>query len=142
MSDAEWRAFLLTGTRTGKLGVTRPNGSPHVTPVWFLLDSSAGKDEVIGHIWSSSVKARALAREPRFSLCVDEQQPPYGYVMLTGHARLIDNPDQCRLWATRLGERYMGKELAPSYGKRNSVQGEYLVRGTVTDVIAITGITD
>jgi PPOX class probable F420-dependent enzyme len=142
MSEAEWRAFVLAGTRTGKLAVTRPDGSPHVTPVWFLLDSSNGTNDVIGHIWSTSVKARALTREPRFSLCVDDQQPPYGYVMLTGHARLIDDPEQCRIWATRLGERYMGTELAAAYGKRNSVQGEYLVRGTVTDVIAIAGITD
>ena len=38
MSPDEVRAFLLTGTRTGKLGVSLPGGQPHVMPVWFVLD--------------------------------------------------------------------------------------------------------
>ena len=44
MSDAEWREFVMAGTRTGKLAVTRKDGSPHVTPVWFALD---GDDVVL-----------------------------------------------------------------------------------------------
>ena len=29
MTDAEWRDFVMTGTRTGKLAVTRPDRRPH-----------------------------------------------------------------------------------------------------------------
>src|SRR5437016_6040740 len=38
MTGQEARAFLLEGTRTGKLAVTRSGGGPHVTPTWFTLD--------------------------------------------------------------------------------------------------------
>lgn len=35
MSDADWRAFVSEGTRTGKLATSRRDGSPHVAPFWF-----------------------------------------------------------------------------------------------------------
>jgi hypothetical protein len=38
MDDAEWRAFVREGTRTGKLATTRRDGRPHVVPIWFVLD--------------------------------------------------------------------------------------------------------
>ena len=38
MTDAQWREFVTAGTKTGKLAVTRRDGRPHVTPIWFLLD--------------------------------------------------------------------------------------------------------
>ena len=36
MPDEERRAFLLEGTRTGKLATIRRDGRPHVVPIWFL----------------------------------------------------------------------------------------------------------
>ena len=38
MDDAEWRAFVSEGTRTGKLATVRADGRPHVVPIWFVLD--------------------------------------------------------------------------------------------------------
>ena len=29
---------MSEGTRTGKAAVTRADGAPHVTPIWFVLD--------------------------------------------------------------------------------------------------------
>ncbi|TMD44650.1 MAG: PPOX class F420-dependent enzyme, partial [Chloroflexi bacterium] len=37
---AEQRAFLLEGTRTGKLATVRKDGRPHVVPIWFHLDGN------------------------------------------------------------------------------------------------------
>ncbi|HLE25525.1 MAG TPA: PPOX class F420-dependent enzyme, partial [Thermodesulfobacteriota bacterium] len=53
-----------------------------------------------------------------------------------GTAALTDNPDELLYWATRIGGRYMGAELAEAYGKRNSVEGELLVRVTPSKIIA------
>ena len=36
MTEAQWRAFVMTGTRTGKLAVTRQDGRAHVTAIWFV----------------------------------------------------------------------------------------------------------
>ncbi|MFC7102417.1 TIGR03618 family F420-dependent PPOX class oxidoreductase [Nonomuraea rubra] len=80
MSEDEWRAFASAGTRTGKLGVTLSDGAPHITPIWFLLDD----DEVVFNTSETGLKARALRRDPRAVLCVDDQTPPYSYVQIKG----------------------------------------------------------
>lgn len=134
MIDSRVREFLLTGTRTGKLAVVRAGGQPHVTPIWFLLDEDG---TLVFTTWSKSVKGRTLARAKAFTLCVDDQTPPYSYVMLECQVRSIDDQDPgLREWATRIGGRYMGAERAEEYGRRNSVPGEYLVRAEVTKVVA------
>ncbi|CAM5243962.1 PPOX class F420-dependent enzyme [Streptomyces spiroverticillatus] len=152
MAEAEWREFVLSGTRTGKLATNRKDGRPHVTPVWFLLDDSDGDGDshgagggqvrVVFTTYQDSLKFKSLSREPRFSLCVDDQEPPFSYVMLECTAEFTDEPESVRRWATRIGGRYMGAENAEAYGKRNSVPGEYLVRARIDRVVAFAGIAE
>ncbi len=125
------RAFLLYGTRTGKLATTRADGRPHVVPVWFQMDG----DTLVFTTEQNSVKAKNIRRDSRISLCVDDETPPYAYIMIEGTATLSDAPDALLYWATRLGGRYMGENLAEAYGKRNGVPGELLARVTPTKVI-------
>ncbi|GAA5076673.1 PPOX class F420-dependent oxidoreductase [Nocardia iowensis] len=141
MTDTEWRRFALAGTRTGKLATHRVDGRPHVTPIWFLLDESEGEQpRIVFTTWHDSLKYRALRRDPRFSLCIDDQEPPYSYVMLECVADFTDDPDLLRDWATRIGGRYMGADRAESYGKRNSTPGEYLVRAPIHRAITARDI--
>jgi hypothetical protein len=63
---------------------------------------------------------------------VDDETPPFAYVQVEGTAVLSNEAEQLRYWATRIGGRYMGQALAETYGKRNSVEGELLVRVTPT----------
>jgi PPOX class probable F420-dependent enzyme len=125
MTD-EVRAFLSDSTRTGKLGWTAKDGRPLVSPVWFVVDEKT--DELVFNTHSASAKGRALARDPRLSLCVDDSVPPYAYVQVQGTAMVSEDVDELRMWATRIGERYMGAERAEEFGKRNGVPGELLVR--------------
>jgi PPOX class probable F420-dependent enzyme len=136
MTEAEWRDFVMTGTRTGKLAVTRSDGRPHVTPIWFVLDG----DDIVLTTSSSGVKGRALRRDPNAAMCVDDQQPPYSFVMIEGRATLSDDLGELLHWATVLGGRYMGAETAQQFGARNAVPGELLVRLRVTRVIAQRGV--
>lgn len=139
MSDAEWRAFLLARpARTAKVGTVRADGRAHVVPVWFDLDG----DEVIFTTWHQTVKAHDLRRDPRLSLCVDDERPPFSFVLIEGTARIGENLDEVRAWATRIAGRYMGVMRAKSYGARNGVPGELLVRVTPTRVIGQSGIAD
>jgi len=138
MSREEWRAFLLASPRTAKAATVRPDGRPHVAPVWFDLDG----DEVIFTTWHSTVKARDLQRDPRISLCVDDERPPFSFVLLEGTAKLSDNLDEVQAWATRIAGRYMGHMRAKAYGARNGVPGELLVRVTLRHVVAQSGIAD
>jgi PPOX class probable F420-dependent enzyme len=132
MTDSEWRAFVMEGTRTGKVGVTRKDGTPHVTPIWFVLDG----DDLLFTTYHESIKARVLARDPRLSVCVDDQAPPYSYVMIQAEARLTEDLDELRRWATVIGGRYMGADRAEEFGERNAVPGEFLVRARITKVVA------
>ena len=138
MTTEQWRAFVLHGTRTGKLAVTRRDGSPHVTPVWFTL---AEGDEIVFTTHESSLKAKALRRDPRFAVCVDDQRPPYSYVLIEAEATLSEDLEELRWWATVLGARYMGTDAAEEFGARNAVPGEFLVRGAITRVTAVAGVS-
>ncbi len=132
MTHAEYRNFLLEGTRTGKIATVRKDGRPHVVPIWFDLDG----ETIVFTTGGKSVKAENIQRDPRVCICVDDQIPPFAFVRIEGTAVLSDNPDELLYWATRIGGRYMGAELAEAYGRRNSVEGELLVRVTPTKIIA------
>jgi PPOX class probable F420-dependent enzyme len=142
MSRDEWREFVSTGTRTGKLAVVRANGAPQVVPVWFVLDSDGTDDFVLFTTHTTTIKAKALRRDPRFCMCVDEAVPPYSYVTVHAEATLSEDLDEMLVWATRLGGRYMGADVADAFGKRNAVAGELLVRGRITKVTALAAISD
>jgi len=116
MTDAQWREFVMSGTRTGKLAVTRADGRPHVTPLWFVLDG----DDVVFTTYTSGVKARSLRHDPRAALCVDDQQPPFSFAMIEGTATLSEDLDALRHWAAVLGGRYMGADRAEEFAARNA----------------------
>ncbi|MGR4848829.1 PPOX class F420-dependent oxidoreductase [Streptomyces sp. LARHCF252] len=138
MTDAQWREFVSHGTRTAKLSTVRADGRPHVAPVWFLLDG----DELVFNTGENTVKGRNLARDGRVALCVDDDRPPYSFVVVQGSARLVRDLDEVRHWATRIGARYMGEERAEEFGARNGVPGELLIRVTVDRVLAERDIAD
>ncbi|MFF2513492.1 PPOX class F420-dependent oxidoreductase [Streptomyces sp. NPDC058086] len=132
MTDEQWRAFVSQGTRTGKLSTVRADGSPHVAPIWFLLDG----DHVVFNTAKESVKGRNLARDGRVALCVDDDQPPFDFVVVEGRAELSEDLAELRRWAARIGARYMGEDRAEELGKRNGVPGELLVRVRIEKVVA------
>ncbi|MFF3437055.1 PPOX class F420-dependent oxidoreductase [Streptosporangium sp. NPDC002721] len=138
MTDAEWREFVMTGTRTGKLGVVRADGRPHVTPIWFVLD----RDDVVFTTHESGVKGKSLRRDPRVVLCVDDETPPFSYVMIEGIVTLSSDQDELLRWTTEIGGRYMGRDRADEFGRRNGVPGEWLVRLRVGKVVADRGVAD
>ena len=138
MTTSEWQEFVSSGTRTGKAGVTSADGTPHVTPIWFVLDG----DDLVFTTHESSVKGKALRRDPRICVCVDDDTPPFSFVSLWGTASLSEDLDELRRWAAELGGRYMGAERAEEFGARNGVPGELLVRVTVDRVLAERDIAD
>jgi PPOX class probable F420-dependent enzyme len=124
-------AFLSEGTRTGLLGYLASDGRPLVAPVWFVVDDG----ELAFNTGKDTAKGRALARDPRVVMCVDEARPPYSFVQVQGIARIGDDPHEVRDIATRAGGRYMGSERAEEYGRRNSGAGELVVRIRPTKVL-------
>src|SRR3954467_347995 len=124
MSEQEWHAFVMDGTRTAKVATARKDGRPHVVPVWFVLDG----EDIVFTTGASSVKGQALRRDPYACLCVDDQAPPFSFVMVEGPVELSTDLDELRRVATRIGRRYMGAERAEEVGARTAAEGELLVR--------------
>ncbi|WP_405442306.1 PPOX class F420-dependent oxidoreductase [Streptomyces avidinii] len=141
MTQEEWRAFVSHSTRTGKLSTVSADGSPHVAPIWFVLDG----DSFVFNTGKDTVKGRNLARDGRVALCVDDDRPPFSFVVLQGRAEISgysDDTDEMLTWATRIGARYMGEEHGEAFGRRNAVPTELLVRVPIDKVIALAGLTD
>lgn len=132
MLNDEARAFLLEGTRTGKLATVRADGSPHVAPIWFLLDG----DDLVLTTGAGTAKGRNLRRDTRVAISVDDERPPFAFCVVFGTAAISEDPDELLRWATAIGGRYMGPERADEFGRRNGVPGELLVRVTPTRVAA------
>lgn len=132
MTKAEIRSFLTDTVRTGKLATVRADGRPHVAPIWFVLDG----DDLIFNTWHTSVKAKNMQHNPRVSLCVDDESPPFAFVIIEGTVEITEDADALLKWATRIGGKYMGQDKAEAYGKRNGVEGELLVRVKPTKIIA------
>jgi PPOX class probable F420-dependent enzyme len=132
-------AFLREGTRTAKLAVVRKDGSPLVTPVWFLVE---GDGTIVFTTGKRTIKGRALERDPRVSLCVEDDRPPFAFVRVDGVAELSEDPAELRLCATRIAERYMGKERSQEFGERNGALGEIVVRVRATHVVGQADLAD
>ena len=138
MTAAEYQNFMLDRARTASLATVRADGRPHVAPIWFDLDG----DTIVFMTGEDTVKGRNMKRDPRVSLCVDDEQPPFHFVLIAGAAALTaDDPDKL-YWATRIAGRYMGEELAESYGRRNAVPSELLVRVRPGRIVAQKNIAD
>jgi PPOX class probable F420-dependent enzyme len=138
MSEAQWKAFVQTGTRTGKLATTRRDGRPHVVPIWFVLDG----DDFVFNTGERTVKGRSLARTGWASICVDDDRPPFSFVTVSGPVTISADLEEMLPYATRIGARYMGQELAEQFGRRNAVDGELLVRLRAEQVFAVRDVAD
>jgi PPOX class probable F420-dependent enzyme len=130
--------FLSAGTRTGMLGYVAADGRPLVAPVWFVVDDG----QLVFNTGRDTSKGRALARDSRVVICVDDPHPPYSFVQVQGVAKVTEDPQDVLDIATRTGARYMGADRADEFGHRNAVPGELVARVSPTKVIAGFDISD
>lgn len=140
MSEQEWEAFLTAEPpRTGKLATVRKDGRPHVAPIWFDVDDDGS---IVFTTGADTLKGQSIRRDPRVCLCVDDERPPFSFVVVEGKVDVSEDLDEMLVWATRIGGRYMGADKAEAYGRRNAVPGELLVRLRPTHVVAQAEIAD
>jgi hypothetical protein len=72
---------------------------------------------------------------------VDLEAPPYAFVLVEGGVTLSEDLDELLRFATALGRRYMGDELAEAFGRRNAVAGELLVRLHPDRIVALDDVS-
>lgn len=107
----ERRAFLGE-VHIGIMSITDPGRPPQASPVWYRLTDH---DTIEIHISPTSRKAALLEEAGEFSLCVQSEEPPYGYVTVNGpitdrrpvHPELDSRPMQHRYLGQEMGDRVM-----------------------------------
>jgi PPOX class probable F420-dependent enzyme len=119
------RAFLTAGTRTAILATTRSDGRPHAVPVCFVLDD----DDVLFLTNGTTAKGRDLQRDPRVALLVDDERPPFAFVMIEGTAETSQDADDIDRVAPRIAERYFGPDSVEDF-----VRGAHEALGTLVRV--------
>ncbi|MFI5534069.1 pyridoxamine 5'-phosphate oxidase family protein [Kitasatospora sp. NPDC051853] len=90
MSVGERERFLA-GLHVGVLGVTdhRGDSAPLLVPVWYRYEPGG---QVVVQTGRETVKAAMVRAAGRFSLCVQDENPPYRYVSVEGPVSAIDDP--------------------------------------------------
>ena len=131
--------FLQAGTRTAKVAVTRKDGSASVSPVWFVLDG----EDICFTTLNTSLKYKAIVRDPRVSVSVDEESYPYAFATIRGTAAIEKlTVKELLPWATRIAARYVPADQAQEFGRRNAVPEEVLIRITPDQTFAWSGVAD
>jgi PPOX class probable F420-dependent enzyme len=138
MIGDELNRFLSSGTRTGKLATMRADGSPHVAPIWFILNG----DDLVFMTGADTVKGKALLRDQRVALSVDDERPPFSFAIIEGSVTVSRDVREMLPLSIAIARRYMGDELAEQYGRRNAVEGELLLRLRPVKVTAVADIAD
>ncbi len=110
MTSDEREAFLAD-LHVGILSIQRDGKGPLALPIWYQYE-----DGVV-MIWMSgdSVKATLLRRHGRASMTVQDESPPYRYVMVEGPVT-IDRADRDIL---PVAIRYLGEEMGQGYAEMN-----------------------
>ena len=114
LTFAERAAFLAEPGVLMRIAVVRADGSPLVTPIWFIHEDDAIYFTPRAHSeWYGCLK-----RDPRVALCIDEQPLPYRKVTVEGAAELVHDLGADDLWRERyrrIARRYVPAEAAEAY---------------------------
>jgi len=109
MSPAE-RVEFLAGVHVGVLSVASADGGgPLAVPVWYTYRPGGTVNVSTGR---GTRKARAIQAAGRFTLCAQDERPPYKYVTVEGPVTMEDASQAERL---ELARRYLGPEGADAY---------------------------
>ncbi len=111
---------------------TRSDSRPHVAPVWFVQDG----DDIAFVTAARSVKGRNLRADGRVAVCVDDERPPYRFVLVEAEATISEDPAEIRSLSDRIALRYVGPERARDYGEINAGPGMIAVRVTPKVIVS------
>jgi PPOX class probable F420-dependent enzyme len=123
--NREEREEFLAGVHVGVLSVASGHGGgPLTVPVWYAYRPGGTVDVITG---PATRKAGAIRAAGRFSLCAQDEQPPYKYVTVEGPFSIEEVSHDERLGMAR---RYLGVEGGDWYVSANPTGGQIVIRMT------------
>jgi len=118
---------LLKSKIPARLAYVWTDGSPRVIPIWFHWN---GKEIVMGTP-SKAPKLKALAKNPRVSLTIDDNVFPHKVLLVRGTARLEPVDGVVPEYAMA-AERYFGAEQGKAWAAQMGKMVQSMVRITIT----------
>lgn len=112
MDDAERarrRAFVAEH-RTAVFGYPRRDDGPSMSVVYYVMD---GADRILVSTMRDRGKAKAVARNPRVSLCVLDEQWPLSYLLVYATVDVDDGLDSATDLMMRISEVMAGHPMPP-----------------------------
>ena len=121
----EEREQFLAGVHVAVLSVASPDGGgPLAVPVWYSYQPGGPVNVITGN---STRKAAAIRAAGRFSLCAQDERPPYKYVTVEGPVTIEEARHEERL---DLARRYLGHEGGDQYVTAVPTAGQIVFKMT------------
>jgi PPOX class probable F420-dependent enzyme len=121
----EEREQFLAGVHVGVLSVASEHGDgPLSVPVWYTYQPGGPVSVITG---GSTRKAAAIRATGRFSLCAQDERPPYRYVTVEGPVTVEEARHDERV---DLARRYLGLEGGDAYVAAVPTGGQIVFRMT------------
>jgi PPOX class probable F420-dependent enzyme len=121
--SSEDREKYLSDVHVGVIAVERPGRAPLSVPIWYGYEPGG---EVLLWTESSSLKHRLLRDAGRFSITVQDEQPPYKYVTAEGDVTSIGPANDADV--RPLAVRYLGEEAGNQFTDENLTPTSVVVR--------------
>jgi PPOX class probable F420-dependent enzyme len=119
----EERERFLAGVHVGVLSVASADaGGTLAVPVWYGYEPGGTVNVITG---AGTRKAVAVRAAGRFSLCAQDERPPYKYVTVEGPVTIEEASHDERL---ELARRYLGPEGGDAYISANPAGGQIVFR--------------
>jgi PPOX class probable F420-dependent enzyme len=100
---------LLTGKNFAFLAELKPDGSPHVSPVWIDVEG----DLILVNTAKGRHKEANMRRDPRVAISISSRDDPYQHVDIRGRVVEIREGEPAVADIDRLGKKYRGWDRYP-----------------------------
>lgn len=107
MTPEERKAFLREH-RLAVVGVERREAPPQLSPIYYVMDG----DDLLISTTATRAKAKIIRRDPRVSVCVLGEEPPFPYLTVYGRGRIEDEGAVDVMMA--VGEKMIGGPVPES----------------------------
>jgi len=118
---------LLASTIPARLAYLATDGTPRVVPIWFHWN---GREVVLGTP-PNAPKVKALRKNPKIALTIDDNQFPHRVLMIRGTAHLEDVKGVVPEYALA-AERYFGREQGQAWVNQMRAKNTGAVRVAIT----------
>jgi PPOX class probable F420-dependent enzyme len=114
LSPSDRDSFLSQPGILCRIATIKPDGAPHVTPVWYIYEDG----QVFITPRARSTWLANIRRDPRIAVTIDEEASPYRKVTLEGAANIVHDLGEDDAWRDlyrRIARRYVPADGAERY---------------------------